>query len=94
MVKKSKGPRSGTRKKLRQRPSKRPTITKFLQSFRSGDKVVIYPEPSSHKGMPFHRYKGKVGVVSGKRGKSYLVDILDGKKKKTLISKPEHLRKV
>ena len=55
---------------------------------------MIYPEPSSQKGMPFIRYKGRVGKVAGIRGKSYLVEIFDGNKKKTLISKPEHLRKV
>jgi len=93
MVQKSRGPRSGTRKRLRQKPSRRPAITRFLQKFKKGQKVVIYPEPSSQKGMPFIRYKGRVGTVAGIRGKSYLVEIVDGKKKKTLISKPEHLRK-
>lgn len=92
MVKKSRGPRRGTRRKLRQRPSKRPTITKFLRTFKKGDRVVLYPEPSSHKGVPFLRYKGRVGIVAGKRGESYLVEIKDGKKKKTIISRPEHLK--
>ena len=92
MVKKSRGPRRDTRKKLRQKPSVRPPITKFLRSFKKGDRVLIYPEPSSHKGMPCPRYKGRLGTVLGKRGKSYMVEIIDGKKKKTLISKPEHLR--
>jgi len=94
MVKKSRGFRSGTRKKLRQKPSKRPAITKYLRSFKRGAKVMILPEPASQRGMPFPRYKGKVGVVVGKRGSSYLVEIVDGKKKKTIISRPEHLKKV
>jgi len=94
MVQKSRGSRSGTRRSLRQKPSRRPAITIFLQKFRKGESVVIYPEPSSQKGMPFIRYKGRVGKVIGIRGKSYLVEIFDGNKKKTLISKPEHLRKV
>jgi large subunit ribosomal protein L21e len=63
-----------------------------LRTFKTGQKVVLYPEPSSHKGMPFLRYKGRVGIVTAKRGKSYLVEIRDGGKKKTIISRPEHLK--
>jgi len=55
---------------------------------------MILPEPASQRGMPFPRYKGKVGVVVGRRGRSYLVELVDGKKKKTIISRPEHLKKV
>lgn len=94
MVRKSRGFRSGTRKKLRQKPKERPAITKFLQDFDSGDKVLISPEPASQRGMPFPRYKGAVGIVVGKRGHGYIVEVADGKMKKTIISKPEHLRRV
>lgn len=92
MVKKSRGFRRDTRHKLRQKPSKRPPITKFMRTFKTGDKVVLYPEPSSQKGMPFPRYKGRAGVVRGRRGRSYLVEIMNGGKKKTIISRPEHLK--
>jgi len=53
---------------------------------------VIIPEPSSHKGMPSPRFKGKIGKIIEKRGKSYIVEIIDGKKKKRIISNPEHLK--
>jgi len=94
MVKKSRGFRSGTRKKLRQKPSKRPAITKYLRTFKRGAKVIIFPEPASQRGMPFPRYKGKVGIVVGSRGSSYLIEIVNGKKKKIIISRPEHLRRL
>ena len=94
MVKKSRGLRSKTRKKLSQKPGYRPPITKFIQKFEAGERVVIDPEPSSHKGMPHQRYKGRVGVVCGKRGKSYIVKITEGNKEKLLISRPEHLRRL
>ena len=94
MVKRSRGFRSGTRRKLRQKPSRRPAITKYLRIFRIGEKVTIFQEPASQKGMPFPRYKGKVGSVVEMRGKSYLVEIVDGKKKKKIISRPEHLKRV
>jgi large subunit ribosomal protein L21e len=92
MVKKSSGFRSGTRNKLKSKISKRPTITKFLRTFEKGERVVIRQEPSSHKGMPCPRYKGRSGIVVNKRGESYLIEIMDGKKKKTIISRPEHLQ--
>lgn len=92
MVKKSRGFRSGTRKKLKQKPGYRPSITKFLQEFEIGQKVLIALEPSSQKGMPHPRFKGKVGKIIGKRGKSYIVEIKNGNKVKKLISRPEHLR--
>jgi large subunit ribosomal protein L21e len=92
MVKKSRGPRRGTRNKLRQKPSVRPSITKFMRTYKEGDQVIIYQEPSSQKGMPFIRYKGRVGKIVGKRGESYLVEIKLGNVKKTLISRPEHLK--
>ncbi len=93
MASRSRGLRSRTRKKLT-RKLRRKGITRFLKNFDIGEKVVIVPDPSSHKGMPFPRYKGRVGVITGKRGKAYLVEILDGSKKKIIISRPEHLKKI
>jgi len=94
MTKKSRGFKSGTRKKLRQKTALRPTITKFLQEFKENQKIVILPEPSSSAGMPHPRFKGKAGKILGKRGKSYIVEILDGNKVKKLISRPEHLKAI
>ena len=92
MVQKSKGPRKRTRYLLRTR-GKTP-ITRYLQEFEIGSKVLIRPVPSSHKGMPFRRFIGRVGVVVEKIGKSYIVRIKDGKKEKSVISRPEHLKAV
>lgn len=94
MVKKSRGWRGSTRKKLKQDPSYRPPITKFLQEFKQGQDVVILQEPSSHKGMPHPRFKGKLGKVIEGRGQSYIVEIMDVNKKKKVISRPEHLKAV
>ena len=94
MVKKSRGFRSGTRRKFRQKVGYRPTITKFVERFKKNEKVVISQEPSSHKGMPHNRFMGKTGIVIGKRGKSYIVEIKEGNKPKKIISRPEHLKVV
>lgn len=93
-MRKSKGFRSKTRRTLREKPAFRPAINIFLQEFRKGQKVVIFPEPSSQSGMPHPRYKGRVGMIEGKRGKSYIVEIIDGNKVKKIISRPEHLKVV
>jgi len=92
MAKRSRGFRSKTRKKL-EKKQKTP-ITKFLQEFEIGQRVVIELEPSSQKGMPHPRFHGRIGEVIGKRGRSYIVAIKDGKKIKQIISRPEHLRLV
>jgi large subunit ribosomal protein L21e len=92
MVKKSRGFRSGTRKKLKKRYNL--PVTAFLREFSVGDKVVIKPEPSSSRGMPFPRFKGFIGTVVEKRGRSYLVQIKDGKKDKIIIARPEHLKPI
>lgn len=94
MVQKSHGIRRKTRRKLKQRSGRRPTITKFLQKFRVGQKVKVLPEPSSQKGMPHPRFKSKIGKVVDKHGKSYIIEIKDGAKRKLIISRPEHLKKV
>jgi large subunit ribosomal protein L21e len=96
MVKRSKGLRSKSRHILRKKPRERGliSITKTLQQFEEGDRVNIVIDPSVHKGMPHIRFQGRTGKVKGKQGDSYIVDISDGKKNKSLIIKPEHLRRV
>jgi len=94
MVKRSRGFRSRTRKKFRQKVGRRPAISRFVEQFRKNQKVIVVQEPSSQKGMPHSRFKGKTGKVIGKRGKSYIVEIKEGNKIKTVISRPEHLKVV
>ena len=90
MVDKSHGPRRRTRAKLK--GGKKFTVNKFLKKFEKGQKVALVFDPSSQKGMPFRRFYGLSGEVTGKRGTAYLVEIRDGGKVKTVIAKPEHLK--
>lgn len=94
MVKKSHGPRVKARKALRQKPGYRPAITKFLQDFQIGQNVAIELEPSSHKGMPYSKFKGLVGQVVAKRGNAFVVKLQVGNKTKFVISRPEHLKAI
>jgi large subunit ribosomal protein L21e len=78
---------------MRKHPRERGKIglSRILRSYQSGDKVTIILEPSVHKGMPHRRYHGRIGVVEGKRGRSYVVNVDVGKQTKQIIARPEHL---
>jgi large subunit ribosomal protein L21e len=43
--------------------------------------------------MPYMRFQGKTGVVSGKQGRAFVIEVKDGDKPKTVITRPEHLKK-
>ena len=95
MVKRSKGIRSKSRHILRKKPRHRgfSTITRSLQQFNEGEKVNIVIDPSIHHGMPHIRFHGHTGTVMGKQGNSYRVQLTSGKKLKTLVVRPEHIRR-
>lgn len=89
----------GTRRKTRNILSKSPRtkgmtpITHEFQEFDVGEKVNIVIDPAVHAGMPYMRFQGKTGVVSGKQGNAFVVQVKDGDKPKTVITRPEHLKK-
>jgi large subunit ribosomal protein L21e len=95
MVKSSKGFRSRSRgvftKKVRERGM--PPITRFLQKFEVGEKVLVNLEPSDPHGQPHPRYQGRVCTVLGPVGRAYRIEFLDGGKRKELIANPVHLRR-
>jgi len=92
MVVKSHGPRRRTREKFRRR-GKVP-VNKFVKQFNVGERIVIDIDSSSQSGMPFKRFQGLSGKIIEKRGRSYLVEIKDGNKPKTIIANPEHLKAI
>ena len=91
MVRKSRGVRAKTRKKF----SVKEVITpnRFLQRFEVGEKVAIVACPSSHN-LPHKRFHGRTGEIVGKRGRAYIVKVLDMDAEKRVIVTPEHLKKV
>ncbi len=94
-MKASKGTRTKTRTLLQKKPRARglSPITKAFQSFEEGEKVNIIIDPSVHKGMPFSRFHGLTGVVTGQRGAAFEVSVKDGNKTKIVVARPEHLVK-
>ncbi len=95
MVKPPHGLRHRTRKLLRKRVREKgavPPLSRILIDYMPGDKVCIIADPAIHKAMPHRRYYGKVGVVVGRRGRAYIVQLRVGSKTKTLFLLPEHMR--
>ena len=94
-MKASRGPRRRTRRVLSKSPRKRglSPITYEFQDFEVGEKVNIVLDPSIHRGMPHPRFHGKTGTVVGNQGRAFVVKVRDGNKLKTVVSRPEHLRK-
>ena len=96
MAKSSKGARGSTRYKLQRKPRERglSKISKSLQTFKEGERAVVKIDPSKHKGMPHARFQGLTGVVVGRQGDAYVLELKDGNKTKTVVARPEHLLKV
>lgn len=89
----SRGTRSKTRQVLKKNVRARglSPITREFQVFETGEKVNIVIDPSVHKGMPFSRFQGLTGIVTGSRGAAYEVSVNVGGKTKIVLSRPEHL---
>lgn len=89
----------GARRKTRHKLSKnvrekgKISLTKYFQEFKTGDRVYLVAEPSVHEGRFYPRFYGKSGIISGKRGKCYEVQIKDINKPKTIIAHPIHLKR-
>lgn len=91
---KSKGFRRGYRALLRKKPRNRglQPIGSLLHKYKTGEKVVIKIDSSTHKGMPHPRYHGKVGIIEEKRGRAYIIKLIEGGKVRRIISRPEHIK--
>jgi large subunit ribosomal protein L21e len=89
-----KGYRAKSRHLLKKAPRERglQPLSSLLKEYKPGERVVIVINSSTHKGMPHRRFHGKVGIIQGKIGRAYCIAIQEGGKKKTVISRPEHLR--
>ena len=93
MGRKAKGYRRKTRYLLQRKPRERGKtgLSKILRVYEPAEKVVIKLDPSVHKGMPHRRFHGKIGVIASKRGRSYVVNVSQGKAIKEIIVRPEHI---
>ncbi len=88
----SKGFRRDTRRKLKKNVREKFRPEDYVRQYSVGDMVLLKIDPASQKGMPFPKFMGLSGKVTGRRGRAYIVSIYDKGKEKTVISRPEHLR--
>ncbi|MBI4154609.1 50S ribosomal protein L21e [Candidatus Woesearchaeota archaeon] len=88
------GSRRKSRSKLRKniRDRGKISITRYLQEFKSGDKVLLDAEPAIQKGMYHPRYHSLAGIIINKRGNAYEVKINDNGKDKNIFVRSVHLR--
>lgn len=93
MVKASKGGRRGTRRKLKGHFRRKFKIEPYLKEFKPHERILIRPKTSSHSGFPHARFSGTEGEIVGKRGRSYIVRVIIGNKRKEIITSPEHLER-
>jgi large subunit ribosomal protein L21e len=71
----------------------KPGLSKLFRKFSDGESVAVVKEPSVDSRFPI-RLQGSTGVVIGKRGNSYIIDIYTQNKKKTFLIDPVHLRRI
>ena len=68
------------------------SISRFMQTFKPGQRVNLSIDPSFHKGSYHTRFVGKTGIIKGARGRCYEVTINDKGKEKLLIIHPIHIK--
>lgn len=90
------GQRRKTRHKLMKSARTRGKIsmTRYLQNFNAGDKVILIADSSVHEGMYHPRFHGKEGQVLSQKGRCYYIQIRDGGKDKQIIVHPVHLTRI
>ena len=69
------------------------SISRYFQTFKIGERVSLGVEPAIQKGLYHPKFYGKPGVVKGKKGRCYEIEIDDFGKQKLLIVHPIHLKK-
>ncbi len=89
MVKASKGSFNRRTRKLKGKSVV--SVAQLVRTFKVGDRVIIDPK-AKWIGLPHLRYASRHGVIREKRGKSYVVEVADFNKKKSIICGPVHLR--
>jgi ribosomal protein L21E len=78
------------RKRIREKGKLK--FSKYFQQLKQGDRVAVVRELSQEGWFP-KTLQGRTGVIEGKRGDSYLVNIKLGKEKSYIIH-PIHLKKL
>jgi large subunit ribosomal protein L21e len=68
-------------------------LSRYFQELEKGDRVAVTKEKSVNSNFP-QRFHGRTGVVEGKKGRVYVVKIMDNDKEKEFLIEPIHLKKL
>ena len=68
-------------------------LSKYFQEFKKGDRVAVVKNPSLKSSFP-DRIQGDTGIIECKRGKAYIVKLMDFNQEKRYIIQPIHLKKI
>ena len=79
------------RKKIRTRGKIQ--LSRYFQNLKEGDNVSVVRDVSIDSNFP-KRMQGRTGIVVEKRGRAYVVRIMDHDKEKKFIIEPIHLKKI
>jgi len=91
-MKRSLGKMSKRSRLLRKRISERRLgVPRLVKTFEIGQAVCIDHKSGYFSGMPHPRYRGKRGVVVGRRGNAYLIEVKVYNAVKELIVPAVHL---
>ncbi len=71
---------------------KKKSITRYVNSFKEGDKVGIDFDATSK--FPHPSFHGKTGVILKKQGRAYKIKVKSMHSEKIITIKPEHIRKI
>jgi len=67
-------------------------FSRYFQEFENGDSVSVVREKSVMSSFP-ERIQGRTGLIEGKQGRSYIVELKDMNQKKKFLIQPVHLRR-
>ena len=85
----------GFSKHSRNLKTRKASVNRQLVEFAVGSRVRIAYNPSFLRGRPNAlRFNNRIGVISGKQGRSFKIEFLDGGKKKQLVIANVHLIRV
>ena len=80
------------RKKIREKGKIR--FSEYFKELKNGEKVSVVRELSIPRGRGFSKsIQGRTGIIEGKKGKCYIVNIKIGREKRFIIH-PIHLKKL
>ncbi|MCI4461264.1 MAG: 50S ribosomal protein L21e [Nitrososphaeria archaeon] len=87
---KHKGPRRKTRSLMTAEGPR--GLSRLMEEYKPGDRVVIDIDPSQPKGLPHRRYQGRVGIVKEVRRRSLVIGIrVSPREEKIVVARLEHV---